>query len=117
MMRKRGTRAALGMLVLAILACLPGHPLQAQSDNTERIYQRLLRSTVWVVVIRSRDATTHRLALTTGSGSLVDPARRLVLTNYHVGRSAVRKDGEKVLVPFPVFEKGKSVAGAERSFH
>src|SRR5438128_12393987 len=114
MAQRHGIRAGLRMLVLSLITCLAAGPVRAQSDNTEKIYQRLLKSTVWVVVPKSRDITTHRLVLTTGSGSLIDRARRLVLTNYHVVRSIVGKDHEKVIVAFPVFRNGKSVA--ERSF-
>ena len=96
------------MLVLPMIVCLASHPIRAQSDNTEKIYQRLLKSTVWVVVPKSRDITTHRLALTTGSGSLIDRARKLVLTNYHVVRSIVGKDHEKVIVAFPVFRNASA---------
>jgi S1-C subfamily serine protease len=106
-------RWALGLLVLAAAAYPTAHPVHAQTDNTEKIYQRLLKSTVWVVVPRTRDASTNRLLVSSGSGSLVDRARRLVLTNYHV----VGKDSEKVLVTFPVHENGKTAAVAERSYY
>lgn len=120
MMHRCGSRAALGMLVLSVLTGVTGfagRPLEAQSDLTEQIYQRLLKSTVWVVVPRSKDPTTNRRVITTGSGSLVDRARRLVLTNYHVVRSAIGKENERVLVAFPVFRNGSAVAVAERSFY
>ena len=100
------------MLVLSLITCLAAGPVRAQSDNTEKIYQRLLKSTVWVVVPKSRDAATNRVVLTTGSGSLIDRTRRLVLTNYHVVRSAIGNDNEKVIVAFPVFQNGKAVAVA-----
>jgi S1-C subfamily serine protease len=109
MAQRRGIQAALGLLAFFISFCVPGRPVSAEGDNTEKIYQRLLKSTVWVVVPKSRDATTHRLLLTTGSGSLIDRSRRLVLTNYHVVRSVVGKD-EKVIVAFPVFQNGHAVA-------
>jgi S1-C subfamily serine protease len=113
MAQRCGIRATLGMLVLGMSACLTPRPVHAQSENTERIYQRLLKSTVWVVVPRSKDPSTNRLLVATGSGSLVDRARRLVLTNYHV----VGKDGDNVLVAFPVHQNGKTVAVAERAFY
>src|SRR5262249_41860384 len=103
---------ALGML-LVVSACLAPRSVPAQSENTEKIYQRLLKSTVWVVALRSKDPATNRTALATGSGSLIDRARRLVLTNYHV----VDKDSEKVLVTFPVHQNGKTAAVAERTFY
>ncbi|HLJ97842.1 MAG TPA: trypsin-like peptidase domain-containing protein [Gemmataceae bacterium] len=115
MAQRRGIRAAVGLLLFSMVSCLAGPPIRAQSENTEKIYQRLLRSTVWVVVPTSRDLTTNRVVLTTGSGSLIDRARRLVLTNYHVVRHVVGKENEKVIVAFPVFQNGKAVA--ERSFY
>src|SRR5438105_15861549 len=96
MAQRCGIRAALGMLVVSLMVCLTARPVPAQSDVTEKIYQRLLKSTVWIIVPKSRDTTTNRLLVTTGSGSLVDRTRRLVLTNYHVVRHIVGKDGEKV---------------------
>jgi len=108
----RRIRAPLGMLIL-VSACLIPCAVPAQSENTERIYQRLLKSTVWVVVPRSRDSATNRVQVATGSGSLVDRARRLVLTNYHV----VGRDSEHVLVTFPVHQDGKTAAVAERAFY
>jgi S1-C subfamily serine protease len=113
MAQRCGVRAALGMLMLTISACLIPCPLRAQTESTEKIYQRLLKSTVWVVVPRSKDSTTNRLQVATGSGSLVDRARRLVLTNYHV----VGRDVENVLVTFPVHQNGKTTAVAERDFY
>src|SRR5947209_8579687 len=107
MAQRRGIRAPLGMLIL-VSVCLAPRPVPAQSENTERIYQRLLKSTVWVVVPRSKDPSTNRMLVATGSGSLVDRARRLVLTNYHV----VGKDSETVLVTFPVHQNGKIAAVA-----
>jgi S1-C subfamily serine protease len=108
-------RATLGMLLVSAIICLPGLPVAAESENTEKIYQRLLKSTVWVIVPKSRDPLNNRVVLTTGSGSLIDKARRLVLTNYHVVRHAVGRDNEKVIVAFPVFRNGKAVA--ERSYY
>lgn len=113
MAQRRGVRAALGLLVLAAASSVATRPIRAQSDSTEKIYQRLLKSTVWVVVPKTKDASTNRLLVSTGSGSLVDRARRLVLTNYHV----VGKDADTVLVAFPVHENGKSGAVAERSYY
>jgi serine protease Do len=109
MAQRRGIRAALRVLVLAMTASVLVGPVRGQSENTEKIYQRLLKSTVWVIVPKSRDG--NRLVVMTGSGSLIDRTHRLVLTNYHV----VGKTGEQVIVLFPAYENGKSVA--ERSYY
>ena len=97
--------------MLVMTACWLVHPVRGQSENTEKVYQRLLKSTVWVIVPKSKDA--NRLVVMTGSGSLIDRTHRLVLTNYHV----VGKDAEQVMVLFPAYENGKSVAVAERSYY
>ena len=108
-----GMRRGFQILVPAMVLCLISGPLYAQGDNTEKIYQRLLRSTVWVVVPKSRNPVTNRVQIVSGTGSLVDKARRIVLTNFHV----VGRDSENVLVAFPHYQNGKSVAKAERSFY
>jgi S1-C subfamily serine protease len=87
----------------SVLFLLMAGPLAGQTgkdtDSGEKIYQRTLRSTVWVVVpVENRRARM-------GSGSLIDAHRQLILTNYHV---VGNKD--QVLVYFPIFQKGKLVA-------
>src|SRR5438874_767876 len=69
-----------------------------------RVYQNVLKSSVWV---RS-DRGGGQVA--TGSGSLIDRPRRLVLTNYHVVG-----DIERVTVLLPVFRDGNTIA--ERSYY
>jgi S1-C subfamily serine protease len=113
MLQRGGMRRKFEILVPAIALCLVAGPLYAQSDSTEKIYQRLLRSTVWVVVPRSKNPGTNRFVVTTGTGSLVNKSRRLILTNYHV----VGRDSEYVLVAFPFYQNGKTVAVAERTYY
>jgi S1-C subfamily serine protease len=113
MAQRRELRAVLRFLGLAMAACLIVRPAHGQSDSTEKLYQRLLKSTVWIIVPKSKDASTHRVAVAIGSGSLIDRTHRLVLTNYHV----VGKDSEQVIVTFPAYENGKSAAVAERSYY
>lgn len=67
-------------------------------DAGASVYQKVVRSTVW---IRS-DRGGGRSA--TGSGSLIDKGRRLVLTNYHVVG-----DVKTATVYFPVFSGTKTV--------
>jgi hypothetical protein len=74
---------------------LPPAP-QPVTDSGTSVYQKVLRSTVWVHSDRGRGAAT-------GSGSLIDKGRRLVLTNYHVVG-----DVKKATVYFPYFEAGKA---------
>lgn len=68
-------RGGTGLLLAAALApALMAAPAQGQAGaDGERIYQQLLKSTVWVI------AGTN-----TGTGSLVDAERKLIVTNHHV---------------------------------
>jgi S1-C subfamily serine protease len=93
--------------VLAVLAVgSAAATARAQAESAEKVYQRLLKSTVWVVVPKKIDDTKVRIA--SGSGSLIDVKTKLVLTNYHVVG-----DNEKVVVFFPSFQKNKLVAQRE----
>jgi S1-C subfamily serine protease len=80
----------------------------AQGEVGERVYQRLLKSTVWVV------SPLSERVVSTGSGSLVDGRKRLVLTNYHVVGSR-----DAVMVIFPHFHKngGRPEPIAERDYY
>jgi S1-C subfamily serine protease len=93
-----GTISALAALLLAVST--PGQTGKgSDTDSGEKIYQRTLRSTVWVLVpVEARRARM-------GTGSLIDAHRQLILTNYHVVG-----DKDQVLVYFPMFQKGKLVA-------
>jgi S1-C subfamily serine protease len=91
---------ALGLAV-AVSFCPPVH---SQSEEGQKIYERTLRGTVWVLARRESKVAT-------GTGSLIDLARRLVITNYHVVG-----DADRVMVVFPHFSsKGKLIA--ERSYY
>lgn len=94
------TRFALTCLVAA-LSVAAGRA--DQPDAGVRVYRDVLKSTVWVHSIRG---TT----LATGSGSLIDRRRQLVLTNYHVVG-----DADRVTVFFPAYRDGRPVA--EKSYY
>jgi S1-C subfamily serine protease len=68
-----------------------------------KVYQSVLKSTVWIISDRPEGTVT-------GSGSLIDRRRRLVLTNYHVVGETRR-----VRVMFPQFRDGRLVA--ERDYY
>jgi hypothetical protein len=68
-------------------------------DAGASVYQKVVHSTVWV----HSDRGGGRLA--TGTGTLVDKGRRLVLTNYHVVG-----DVKNATVFFPVFEGKKAIS-------
>ena len=67
-------------------------------DAGATVYQKVVRSTAWV----HSDRGGGRLA--TGTGSLVDKGRRLVLTNYHVVG-----DVKNATVYFPAYEGKKTI--------
>src|SRR6266545_1281393 len=73
-------------------------------DAGASVYQKVVHSTVWV----HSDRGGGRLA--TGSGTLVDKGRRLILTNYHVVG-----DVKNATVYFPAFEGKKPVS--ERKYY
>jgi S1-C subfamily serine protease len=84
-----------GTWVLTLACVLTGRPALAQGDSAEKVFQRTLKATVWVVAPGGM----------MGTGSVIDAGRRLVVTNHHVvGRNA------EVVVIFPMFSKGKLVA-------
>src|SRR5712671_2935875 len=98
MSRIRLTALALAALILTA----PTAP--AQSDGGERVYQSVLKSTVWIHSSRGGGKVA------TGSGSLIDRRRHLVLTNYHVV-----DDQKDATVFFPVFRGDRLVA--ERDYY
>src|SRR3954467_2735204 len=95
--------AGRALLTLAFLAGL-GLPACRADDVGSTVYQKVLRSVVWIHSPRGGGK------LVTGSGSLIDHKHRLVLTNYHVVGET-----ERATVMFPVFQKGK--LAAEREFY
>jgi hypothetical protein len=97
---RRTLFALLASLWLAPAARADAPPADAGSS----VYQKVVRSTAWV----HSDRGGGRRA--TGSGSLVDKGRRLVLTNYHVVG-----DVKKATVYFPAFEGKKPVP--ERKYY
>jgi hypothetical protein len=68
-------------------------------DAGASVYQKVVRSTVWVHSDRGGGRQAQ------GSGSLVDKGRRLVLTNYHVVG-----DVKNATVFFPAFEGKKAIS-------
>ncbi|HET6575489.1 MAG TPA: trypsin-like peptidase domain-containing protein [Fimbriiglobus sp.] len=93
-------RWALITLTLAALAA----PAAAQEPTGgAKVYREAVPSVVWVHSARDR-------GLATGSGSLIDRGRQLVLTNYHVV-----EDNPRVKVFFPQFRDGRPVS--EKSYY
>jgi hypothetical protein len=104
----RHTLAALLLLAgfaPAAFAQPPADPPKADpTDAGVSVYQKVVHSTAWV----HSDRGGGRLA--TGSGSLIDKGRRLVLTNYHVVG-----DVKNATVFFPVFDGKKAIP--ERKYY
>ena len=88
---------------LASLAAQPD-PAAPIPDAGVKVYRQVLPSTVWVHSERGNGK------LATGSGSLIDKGRRLILTNYHVVGNV-----NKATIFFPAFEGKKIVP--ERKFY
>jgi hypothetical protein len=91
------------LLSLALLLAAPvahaqpkAEPAPQPKDTGANVYKQVVRSTVWVHSNRGGGR------LLTGSGSLVDKGRRLVLTNYHVVG-----DVKKATVFFPDYGPDK----------
>ncbi|HXD87448.1 MAG TPA: serine protease [Urbifossiella sp.] len=99
---------ALGLLAgsLSLFARQPEPKVDSppMTENGVKVYRQVLQSTVWV----HSDRGNGRRA--TGSGSLIDKGRRLILTNYHVVGNV-----KKATVYFPAFD-GKKVI-PERSYY
>ncbi len=82
-----------------------GEPPPTPADAGASAYKIVLRSTVWI----HSDRGGGRLA--TGSGSLVDRGRRLVLTNYHVVG-----DVKRATVYFPDYGPDKKAISERRHY-
>ena len=103
MPRTRFWLSAIAALVSApgfALAQEKADPPKAESvDVGASAYQKVVRSSAWVLSDRGGGK------LATGSGTLIDKGRRLVLTNYHVVG-----DLKTATVFFPFFEGKKPVS-------
>jgi S1-C subfamily serine protease len=99
------------ILVAVSLLALTAGPAAA-ADKTapltgKEIYQRTLKSTVWIAHLVELGG--GRAALATGSGSVIDVPGRLILTNFHVVGNE-----KEVRVFFPQFDKqGKLIAAKD----
>src|SRR5260370_1335395 len=77
-----------------------------QVESGEKIYQRALKSTVWVVVPQGRGGL-----VASGTGSVVNLKKRLILTNYHV---VGNKD--TAMVFFPIYLKNGEVVSERKTY-
>jgi S1-C subfamily serine protease len=108
-------RYRLFLLLLApvLLCTLQAGLLRAESEGGEKVYQRLLRSAVWVVSPRGK-TPDGKFEVSSASGSLLDTRLKLILTNYHVVED---RDAVTVFFPVPQVKSGKSHIVAERDYY
>jgi hypothetical protein len=92
-------RLCLSLLTLGLVASIRADP----DDAGVRVYRNTLKSTAWVQSNRGS-------SLATGTGSLIDRRRQLILTNYHVVG-----DIDRATVFFPAYRDGRPVA--EKSYY
>lgn len=90
------------MLTTAPLLLIVAAPAGVQ-DTGAKVYAQVVKSVVWVHSPRSN-------ALATGSGSLIDAGRKIVLTNYHVVG-----DEQRAKVYFPAFRGDEIIP--EKSYY
>jgi len=92
-------------ITLLLLAILIFAPLAIGQEKAEgaKVYKQAVPAVLWI-------HSKHDRGLATGSGSLIDKDRRLVLTNYHVVQ-----ENPTVRVFFPVFRDGAPIA--EKSYY
>jgi S1-C subfamily serine protease len=90
-------------LGLSCLLALNVPPASAQNDDGQKIYQRTLKSVVWIVAKKG-----DRGAM--GTGSLIDKTHHRVITNYHVVN-----DAQRLVVVFADFTRGKPIS--ERNYY
>ncbi len=88
--------------VLLLLACPASSPAQ-EATGGAKIYKDAVASTVWV-------HSTRDAGLATGSGTLIDANRRLVLTNYHVV-----EENPRATLYFPEYRDGRPIP--ERNYY
>lgn len=93
------TTSRLKIIAIAFTCMLGWQPdLRAQDNVGSQVYKKVIRSVVWVHSTRDR-------GLATGSGTLIDKDKRLILTNYHVV-----EDNPKARVFFPDFRDDQPIA-------
>jgi hypothetical protein len=84
-------------LPVLLLFASPAALTAQEATGGAKIYKDAVASTVWV-------HSTRLLGLATGSGTLIDAGRRLVLTNYHVV-----EENPRVTIFFPEYRDGRPI--------
>ena len=84
-------------LPVLLLLASPAALAAQEATGGAKIYKDAVASTVWV-------HSTRTAGLATGSGTLIDAGRRLVLTNYHVV-----EENPRVTIFFPEYRDGRPI--------
>ena len=92
----RSTYLVFVFTLLALLS-VPAFVSAQEATGGAKVYKQSIHSVVWI-------HSTRPNGLATGSGSLIDAERRLVLTNFHVV-----EENAKVMVFFPAFREGQPI--------
>jgi S1-C subfamily serine protease len=106
MLRFLQARATLWLfaLVAALASSAPAAAVPEKKPDP-KLFRRVLRSSVWVVVLKGPIPARGKFEFGNGTGWILDPKRRLIITNRHVVR-----DHKRVRVFFPAFIDGQLVA-------
>ncbi len=94
----------IGIVTLALTAVLPSWAVAADAEDSSKVYQTVLKSIVWIHSARDKGKVA------TGTGTLIDKQRRLILTNFHVVGT-----NDRVTVLFPAYRGMKLIA--ERDYY
>ena len=92
------------IVALILTSSLPAPAFAADVEESANVYQSVLKSVVWIHSARDKGKVAS------GTGTLIDKAHRLVLTNFHVVGT-----NDRVTVLFPSFRGTKLIA--EREFY
>jgi S1-C subfamily serine protease len=98
----RTPRFLLALLLVPGLWVVDRSAHAAEPRGDKKLYQKVLKSSVWVVVVKSQVGNV--LQTGNGTGWVADKERGLVITNYHVVC-----EFQQVHVYFPAFVGGKLI--------
>jgi S1-C subfamily serine protease len=92
-------RGARPWLLALAAVCVAAAGAAAEPEGGEKVYQRTIKSTVWVLPVE--DGGRIR---SSGTGTLIDRTKGVIVTNYHVVN-----ENDKVMIFFPIYQRGKLV--------
>jgi S1-C subfamily serine protease len=92
------------LLASLALAALVTGPARADEIDTGDLYQKVVRSCVYII-------SPAKGGFGAGSGALIDAEQRIVLTNEHVV-----DDNKYVFLQFPIFDKDGKIVGDKDTY-